>query len=431
MLAPTGTIGFLMDCDTTGIEPDIALVKYKLLAGGGMLKIVNRTVPPALQAPRLHARGDRRASSRTSRSTTPSRTSPIGDRHDRPQRPQARAPARLRLRLQAAPRQAQHPLPRPPPDDGRRAAVPQRRDLQDRQPARRRHRRGHRATPTSKAGSSASRRRHLPRRLEAQRPAQHQEDQRHGRRRRMPPRPAPRNSPSASPSSIRENDDLREQSRNPRPPPHAGHPHVAHPQVRDRRPRRLPHRRPVRGRPAGRTLHPDGQGRQHHRRPDGHRRHAHLAWRCNTACRWSSSSRSSPISASSPAASPRIPTSATPLRITDYVFRWLGCQFIKGYREATSPDSDQAELPMPEIARNGKTSRQPPGLRPQPHRRAIADAQTRPRQSRPRHRLHGHHLLELRLGQSHPRRCLRRLHPVRHQPGVQLNGAFDRNAAFH
>ena len=49
MLAPTGTIGFLMDCDTTGIEPDIALVKYKLLAGGGMLKIVNQTVRPALE----------------------------------------------------------------------------------------------------------------------------------------------------------------------------------------------------------------------------------------------------------------------------------------------------------------------------------------------------------------------------------------------
>jgi len=48
VLAPTGTIGFLMDCDTTGIEPDIALVKYKLLAGGGMLKIVNQTVHPAL-----------------------------------------------------------------------------------------------------------------------------------------------------------------------------------------------------------------------------------------------------------------------------------------------------------------------------------------------------------------------------------------------
>ncbi len=49
VLAPTGTIGFLMDCDSTGIEPDIALVKYKLLAGGGMLKIVNQTVRPALE----------------------------------------------------------------------------------------------------------------------------------------------------------------------------------------------------------------------------------------------------------------------------------------------------------------------------------------------------------------------------------------------
>jgi ribonucleoside-diphosphate reductase alpha chain len=48
VLAPTGTIGFMMDCDTTGIEPDIALVKYKRLVGGGMLKIVNNTVEEAL-----------------------------------------------------------------------------------------------------------------------------------------------------------------------------------------------------------------------------------------------------------------------------------------------------------------------------------------------------------------------------------------------
>ncbi len=49
VLAPTGTISFMMDCDTTGIEPDIALIKYKQLAGGGMLKIPNRTVPEAIQ----------------------------------------------------------------------------------------------------------------------------------------------------------------------------------------------------------------------------------------------------------------------------------------------------------------------------------------------------------------------------------------------
>jgi ribonucleoside-diphosphate reductase alpha chain len=48
VLAPTGTIGFMMDCDTTGVEPDIALIKYKKLVGGGMMKIINTTVPPAL-----------------------------------------------------------------------------------------------------------------------------------------------------------------------------------------------------------------------------------------------------------------------------------------------------------------------------------------------------------------------------------------------
>ena len=48
VLAPTGTIGFMMDCDTTGVEPDLALIKYKKLVGGGMIKIVNQTVPSAL-----------------------------------------------------------------------------------------------------------------------------------------------------------------------------------------------------------------------------------------------------------------------------------------------------------------------------------------------------------------------------------------------
>src|SRR5690348_13280214 len=52
VLAPTGTIGFMMDCDTTGIEPDLALVKHKKLVGGGLIKIVNNTVPQALM--RLH-----------------------------------------------------------------------------------------------------------------------------------------------------------------------------------------------------------------------------------------------------------------------------------------------------------------------------------------------------------------------------------------
>ncbi len=50
MVAPTGTIGLVMDCDTTGIEPDFALVKFKKLAGGGYFKIINRAVPEGLRA---------------------------------------------------------------------------------------------------------------------------------------------------------------------------------------------------------------------------------------------------------------------------------------------------------------------------------------------------------------------------------------------
>src|SRR4029077_299853 len=49
VLAPTGTISFLMDCDTTGVEPHVSLVKFKELVGGGQMTIVNRTVPQALQ----------------------------------------------------------------------------------------------------------------------------------------------------------------------------------------------------------------------------------------------------------------------------------------------------------------------------------------------------------------------------------------------
>ena len=49
MLAPTGTIGLMMDCDTTGIEPELALVKTKKLVGGGTMQFVNRTVPRALE----------------------------------------------------------------------------------------------------------------------------------------------------------------------------------------------------------------------------------------------------------------------------------------------------------------------------------------------------------------------------------------------
>ena len=56
VIAPTGTIGLVMDCDTTGVEPDFALVKFKKLAGGGYFKIINRCVPEALAHAGLCAR---------------------------------------------------------------------------------------------------------------------------------------------------------------------------------------------------------------------------------------------------------------------------------------------------------------------------------------------------------------------------------------
>ena len=76
VLAPTGTISFMMDCDTTGIEPDIALVKYKQLAGGGMLKIVNHTVPARAQDARLRPAARSSRSSPTSTRTTRSKAPP-------------------------------------------------------------------------------------------------------------------------------------------------------------------------------------------------------------------------------------------------------------------------------------------------------------------------------------------------------------------
>ena len=126
VLAPTGTIAFMMDCDTTGIEPDIALVKYKQLAGGGMLKIVNRTVPMALQKLGYDEPTVRGILDYIDAHDTIEGAPGLSDA----------APAGLRLRLRAAARGPEHPFPRPPQDDGRRAAVSLRGHLQDVQRAR-------------------------------------------------------------------------------------------------------------------------------------------------------------------------------------------------------------------------------------------------------------------------------------------------------
>jgi ribonucleoside-diphosphate reductase alpha chain len=115
LLAPTGTIGLMMDCDTTGVEPDLALVKFKKLVGGGSMQIVNQTVPRALK----------------NLGYLPEQAEAIIEHIS------------LRgLRLCDGRTRDQRHGPRP--DDGRRPARPVGRDLQDGQPARVGNHRGHR-----------------------------------------------------------------------------------------------------------------------------------------------------------------------------------------------------------------------------------------------------------------------------------------------
>ena len=123
MLAPTGTISFMMDCDTTGVEPDFSLVKSKKLVGGGEITIVNKTVPMALEQARLRAARGRR-DRRVHRRAEHGRRRAV--REDR-------ALPGVRLRD----RRARDPLHGPREDDGRGPAVHLRRDLEDGQPARR------------------------------------------------------------------------------------------------------------------------------------------------------------------------------------------------------------------------------------------------------------------------------------------------------
>ena len=152
VLAPTGTISFMMDCDTTGVEPDFSLVKSKKLVGGGEITIVNKTVPMALDRARLRARGGR------------------GDRrlHRRAQHRRRRAVREGRalpdLRLRH--RRPGDPLLRPREDDGRRPAVHLRRHLEDREHAGDGHRRGGARPLRRRVEARRQGDRHLPRQLQ-------------------------------------------------------------------------------------------------------------------------------------------------------------------------------------------------------------------------------------------------------------------------
>ncbi len=172
VLAPTGTIGLMMDCDTTGIEPDLGLVKMKKLVGGGTMSIVNQTIPRALR--RLGY-------------TTVQVDEIIGYIDTEKTilgapAPRSVAPRRVRL-LDGR----QHdPLRGSRADDGRRAAVPVGRHLQDGEHARGGHRRRRRAAAPAVVGARSEGRGHLPRQLQG-RPAA--VDGQEGRRSGRSPRP--------------------------------------------------------------------------------------------------------------------------------------------------------------------------------------------------------------------------------------------------
>ena len=152
VLAPTGTISFLMDCDTTGIEPDFSLVKFKELVGGGQMTIVNRSVPLALRTLGYAEPEVEQIDAH------------IAERRDDRRRPgpQGRAPAGLRRRGRRA-----GDLPhRPHRHDGRDPAVHLRRDLEDGQPAAVGDGRGHRRRLHARLEGRAEGAGDLPRRLE-------------------------------------------------------------------------------------------------------------------------------------------------------------------------------------------------------------------------------------------------------------------------
>ena len=159
VLAPTGTISFLMDCDTTGVEPDFSLVKFKELVGGGQMTIVNRTIPMALRTLGYSDEQIEQIEAHVNEHATiigapgAGRGAPAGVRRGR--------------------RRARDLAHGPHQDDGRGAALPLGRDLQDGEPApdgdgRRHRRRLPRGVALRRQGAG-----HLPRRLEDRAGAAH------------------------------------------------------------------------------------------------------------------------------------------------------------------------------------------------------------------------------------------------------------------
>ena len=274
---PTGTIGFMMDCDTTGIEPDFSLVKFKKLVGGGSMQIVNQTIPRALRKLGYQPRSRSRRSSSTSPSTATSST-----------RRACKHRALRGLRLRDG--RAGHHADGPRADDGgrRSRSCPARSPRRSTCRSRRRSRRSRRSTSQAwKLGLKALA---IYRdNCKVGQPLSDGKAQEQGRSR-----------PTAADGRGRG----RQGRRGTKPDPQAAAEvaRLAHHVVHRRRRRGLHDRRLLPRRRARRGLPQARQAGLDPGRRDGRLLDRGLASACSTACRWRPTSRSSPTCASSPPA---------------------------------------------------------------------------------------------------------------------------------
>ena len=247
VIAPTGTIGFMMDCDTTGIEPDLALVKYKKLVGGGVIKIVNNTVPAGAHQAGLQRRNRWSRSSATSIPPATIEGAPhlkpehlaVFDCSFRPQNGTRSIHYMGHVRMMAAVQ---------PFISG---AISKTINMPEESTRRGDHERLHRELEARAEGGG-----HLPRQFQARAAAELGS--------------GGKNEKAAAAGGCRAGGKGGVPAGSPQA---AGRAPIHHPQVLHRRPRRLHHRGHVRRWRARRDLHHHGQGRLHDFRPDGRLRH--------------------------------------------------------------------------------------------------------------------------------------------------------------
>ncbi len=314
VLAPTGTIGFLMDCDTTGVEPDIALVKYKLLAGGGMLKIVNRTVRQALYKLGYDQKAVDAIIKHIDEKDTIEGAPGLRDEHlavfdcaFKPRNGERYIAYSAHIRMMAAVQ------PFLSGAISKTVNMPNEATVEEISQT---YLEGWKPRPQGPG--------HLPRRLQAQPAGEHGQ----GREEGWWPQAAP---------------DRRQRIQGPpAAPPHAQHAPVADPQVRHRRPRGLPDRGPVRRRPPGElfiTMAKEGSTVGGLMDAFGTAISMCLQYGVpvKSLVEKFAHTRFEPSGFTK---NPEIPIAKS---LPDYIFRWFGMEFLDGYKEPQAGKTLQLE----------------------------------------------------------------------------------------